>query len=426
MTYESDLAAAKRTRRAWGCPCGADNPPAYDACHDCQRPSWACGSCGTVASAAWSRCPECDNTVPAEQLGDRAEGFEMSWEEFVGLQVGPRAVGGRYDHGDDDSAYEVLAIDRGPRTQWPSWQITVRYQHDGRETTHCTGWDPARDRTVAQPSITGPAALPPLPPGALVVAVGPAAAGKSTYAAAAPVDVVISLDALRHQLGGAGDQSVTPAAVATQNTLIEQHLAAGKTVFLDSTNVEPHVRAELVARARRHGRPTIAARFLPDLDTCRERNQHRPATRRVPDHVLAWQHDLTVTATERVLRAEGFTAAHQILGPADDPYATAPDLATEKTALVALSTTLTGEHRSAAALRELALRKAAYLDRAALTVPGDAIASALAATAAWELRCHDHAFGSGTGPVPPRDVTSVARARDYVRQEYARRDTSGI
>jgi hypothetical protein len=149
VTYETDLAAAKRARRAWGCPCGADNPPSYDACHDCQRPSWTCASCGTVNSDAFSQCQECDNSIPGELLGDRDEGFEMTWEEFVALQVGPRRVGGRYDHGDADSEYEVLAIDRGPRTGWPSWQITVQGK-DGQVREHCSGWDSRKDRVVAQ------------------------------------------------------------------------------------------------------------------------------------------------------------------------------------------------------------------------------------------------------------------------------------
>ncbi|MFB6841903.1 hypothetical protein [Streptomyces sp. NPDC056361] len=38
-TYETDLAAAKRSRTVWGCICGADNPPSYDAYHNCDRPS---------------------------------------------------------------------------------------------------------------------------------------------------------------------------------------------------------------------------------------------------------------------------------------------------------------------------------------------------------------------------------------------------
>ncbi|MFF4607810.1 hypothetical protein ACFY12_34355 [Streptomyces sp. NPDC001339] len=149
MTYETDLATAKRAGRAWGCPCGEDNPPHYDACHACQRPSWTCASCGTVHSTAFSQCGECENSIPGELLGGREEGFDMTWQEFVALQVGPRRVGGRYDHGEHGSEYEVLAIDRGPRTGWPSWQITVRGR-DGEVREHCTGWDSRRDRVVAQ------------------------------------------------------------------------------------------------------------------------------------------------------------------------------------------------------------------------------------------------------------------------------------
>lgn len=152
VSYETALAAAKRAGRAWGCPCGEDNPPNWDACHACQRPSWTCASCGTVHSTAFSQCPECENSMPGELLGGREEGFDMTWQEFVALQVGPRRVGGHYDHGYADSAYEVLAVDRGPRPlgSWPSWQITVRFTKDGRIREHCTGWDPRTDRVVAQ------------------------------------------------------------------------------------------------------------------------------------------------------------------------------------------------------------------------------------------------------------------------------------
>ncbi|MFJ1549803.1 hypothetical protein [Streptomyces sp. NPDC088246] len=46
----------------------------------------------------------------------------------------------------------MLDIDRGPRQEWPSWQITVRWADDDRVTTHCTGCDARRDTVVAQPS----------------------------------------------------------------------------------------------------------------------------------------------------------------------------------------------------------------------------------------------------------------------------------
>ncbi|MFF3958787.1 hypothetical protein ACFYY1_37125 [Streptomyces sp. NPDC001890] len=156
-TYETDLAAAKRSRTAWGCTCGADNPPHYDACHDCGRPSWSCAACGTVNTSSRSHCGECGGTMSAEQLGDQEDGCEMTYEEWIATQVGPRVVGGRYNHGDAGSGYEVLAIERGPRPLgiWPVWDITVRYDQDDRVTTHCTGWDARRDTVVAQPPAAG-------------------------------------------------------------------------------------------------------------------------------------------------------------------------------------------------------------------------------------------------------------------------------
>ncbi|MFK0113983.1 AAA family ATPase, partial [Streptomyces sp. NPDC091217] len=152
--------------------------------------------------------------------------------------------------------------------------------------------------------------------GSLVVAVGPGGSGKSTFAAKAGIVTVVCLDSLREQLGGdAGDQSLTPAAVIEQNILLEKHLSEGTTLYLDSTNVEARIRAELVERARRHGRPIVALRFLPHLDTCRARNRERPANRRVPDGILVWQHSLALAATPKALLAEGFTAAHDIATP---------------------------------------------------------------------------------------------------------------
>ncbi|MFB7454037.1 hypothetical protein [Streptomyces sp. NPDC056194] len=94
---------------------------------------------------------QCGCEIPAELIVDE-EGFAMTHEEFVNLQVGSRRVGGRYRVGANGEEYEVVEIDRGPRGTWPSWQITVRWQSDGRETTHCTGWDDRRDSIVSFPA----------------------------------------------------------------------------------------------------------------------------------------------------------------------------------------------------------------------------------------------------------------------------------
>nr|WSX25639.1 ATP-binding protein [Streptomyces tubercidicus] len=174
-------------------------------------------------------------------------------------------------------------------------------------------WIAADGRAVA-----GTDVLRSLESGTLLCAVGPGGAGKSTFAADAGADTVVCLDSLRRDLSEkrcAGDQSVTPAAVVEQNILLEKYLREGSAVYLDSTNVEVRIRAELVERARRHGRPVVALRFLPHLDTCRARNRVRQAARQVPDDVLAWQHSLARAATPQALVAEGFTAAHDIATP---------------------------------------------------------------------------------------------------------------
>jgi hypothetical protein len=83
----------------------------------------------------------------------------------------------------------------------------------------------------------------------------------------------------------------------------------------------------------------------------------------------------------------------------DSAYAGAPDMEAEASALVALAAALNGSvDRSAAAVRPLAVRKAAWLDRAALAEPENERAARLADTAARELLAHDGAFGPGPNP----------------------------
>ncbi|MFD7867815.1 AAA family ATPase [Streptomyces sp. NPDC059783] len=203
----------------------------------------------------------------------------------------------------------------GTRQDWRHTRVGGPEQWIAADTE-----DTGKPRAVKSQAVDT-SAVRALRPGTLVVAIGPGGSGKSTYAddafcTEAAIEEVLCLDNLRHEIGGdAGDQSVTPAAVERQNALLETHLSTGTTVFLDSTNVEAHIRAELVERARRHGRPIVALRFLPPLDTCRARNSERPANRRVPDDVLAWQHSLALAATPKALLAEGFTAAHDIVTP---------------------------------------------------------------------------------------------------------------
>jgi hypothetical protein len=100
--------------------------------------------------------------------------------------------------------------------------------------------------------------------------------------------------------------------------------------------------------------------------------------------------------------------------------------------LAALKAEADASDRDLATARTLTLRKAAYLDRAALALAdhvghGLAEADAKADTAALELRRFDHAFGTRLGHVPPhaRDFAG-GNSRRYVRQEYREWKTGTI
>ncbi|CCB71490.1 hypothetical protein [Streptantibioticus cattleyicolor] len=65
-------------------------------------------------------------------------------------RVGPRRPGGVYTSGTDGETYVVLAVHYGADARAAlghpmGWAVTVRTA-DGRERTHCTPWDPRRDR----------------------------------------------------------------------------------------------------------------------------------------------------------------------------------------------------------------------------------------------------------------------------------------
>ncbi|MGW2255475.1 AAA family ATPase [Kitasatospora sp. NPDC001660] len=151
------------------------------------------------------------------------------------------------------------------------------------------------------------AAHAPIAPGTLVVLIGPAGSGKSTYARAVPSSQVVSLDDLRALVtgGDAGDQDATAEAVQIHDLVLEARLRRNRTVVCDSTNVEQAVRARLVERARRHGRRLLAIACTAQLDLCLRRNSLRPPSRRVPYDIVRWQHQLAVEALPG-LAAEGF------------------------------------------------------------------------------------------------------------------------
>ncbi|WP_018569238.1 ATP-binding protein [Streptomyces sp. PsTaAH-124] len=145
-----------------------------------------------------------------------------------------------------------------------------------------------------------------IPDPSLVILIGAAGSGKSTWARTWPTTQVLELDKFRALVSDdAGDQEATEDAVFALQAVLEARLARRKMTVADATNTEAAVRANLVATARRHGVPTVALVVPTPASVCVERQERRPANRRVPEPVVRAQHAAMVDAWPG-LPAEGF------------------------------------------------------------------------------------------------------------------------
>jgi predicted kinase len=71
-----------------------------------------------------------------------------------------------------------------------------------------------------------------------------------------------------------------------QRQLIQEALAAGRSVVVDNTNVTVQGRAELIALARSFAATVVGYYFESRLADCLERNRQREGKTRVPDIAL--------------------------------------------------------------------------------------------------------------------------------------------
>jgi protein phosphatase len=156
-----------------------------------------------------------------------------------------------------------------------------------------------------------------IPDPSLVVLIGAAGSGKSTFAARhfAP-DEILSSDAYRALIAGSeGDQGATRAAFGRLHRVLEGRLMARLLTAVDATNVERSARRALLTRASSAGVPAVA--IVLDLPTAtvlaRNASRSRRAGRTVEVTVvrrhLARLRD-TLDRPAAPLQTEGF---HQIV-----------------------------------------------------------------------------------------------------------------
>ena len=156
-----------------------------------------------------------------------------------------------------------------------------------------------------------------LPASALVALIGPAGAGKTTFAAThfRPSQVLSSDHCRLLVADDESDQSASPAAFAVLYFIAARRARRGRMTVIDATNVRPADRRRTLWLADRHQRPAIAILFALPLDLCLARHQARIG-RTVAPSVVREQWDRMPTSSES-LREEGFSAAYSFLDASD-------------------------------------------------------------------------------------------------------------
>jgi protein phosphatase len=144
-----------------------------------------------------------------------------------------------------------------------------------------------------------------LPASSLVVLVGPAGAGKTTFAAANFIPTeVLSSDFCRALVSDdEGDQSASPQAFAVLRFIAARRLRRGRLTVIDATNVRRQDRAPLLHLAAQWKRRAIAIVFDLPLELCLARNRER--ARFVDESAIRTQWEQMPRAPEALLE-EGF------------------------------------------------------------------------------------------------------------------------
>lgn len=157
-----------------------------------------------------------------------------------------------------------------------------------------------------------------IPDPSLVVLVGAAGAGKSSFAARHfdPTEV-LSSDGYRVLIAGdETDQRATRAAFALLHRDLARRLGEGRLTVVDATNVEPAARRALLARAGSAGVPAIA--IVLDLPHAVVLARNAGRAGRVVDEQVVRRHlarmESALDGSADGLRGEGFAQVVVIRG----------------------------------------------------------------------------------------------------------------
>jgi len=161
---------------------------------------------------------------------------------------------------------------------------------------------------MADPVLTARRAIS-VPADALVLLIGAAGSGKSTFAKQHfPDGAIVSSDRFRGLLAGdEADQRVTDAAFELLHQAIGSRLEAGLLTVVDATNLDLLSRAKPLGLARRSRRPALAIVFGLPAEVCLGRNRTRP---RVVRPAVVRRQSAALRHVRTDLEGEGYAAIH--------------------------------------------------------------------------------------------------------------------
>ncbi|MBK9315668.1 MAG: AAA family ATPase [Acidobacteria bacterium] len=146
----------------------------------------------------------------------------------------------------------------------------------------------------------------------LVLLIGPAGAGKSTFAARHFRETeIISSDRFRALIcDDEADQSVSKQAFRLLHMLTRMRLKQRKMTVIDATNLLPNSRLPFLRIARAFELPVVAIVFDVSLETCLANNRRR--NHRSVDEGAVRQHVVVMERIMEKLEGEGYAAIHRL------------------------------------------------------------------------------------------------------------------